>query len=444
LPNIVYDTLRHLVALATLPPDYPIAKPLTAIAVAKARAHTARRELPDGGCRGLYLVVQTSGHRSWALRYRSRGRTVKLTLGPALIGTCAESNTVPQLDTPLSLAAARELATKILREVQAGHDPAAAKRQRREQQHAAEADTLQAVCEEHLRREAGRLRTLASQRRPDLELFYPALGQLPIDQIRRGQFVRVLDHIADERGQHRAGRALGAMKTLLNWHGNRSDYVSVLTRTSWRTAGPAGGRDRVLDDDELRAIWLAAEQDKGPFGPYLRFTLLTATRRGEAAGLRRSEVIDGGRSWLIPASRYKSKRDMLVPLSRAAQAIIAAQPVLAGGDHVFSVDGKYPLGDFASRKVTFDKACGVTGWRIHDARRSARTLLSRAGVNADIAERCLGHAMVGVRRIYDRFEFQSEKAAAFEALAALVERIVRPRSDTVVPIRPRAKPGRRK
>src|SRR5262249_58191035 len=87
---------------------------------------------------------------------------------------------------------------------------------------------------------------VGSQRRPDLEVFYPALGQLPLEQIRRGQFVRVLDAVADERGQHRASRALGAMKTLLNWHGNRSDYVSVLTRTSWRTAGPTGGGDRVL------------------------------------------------------------------------------------------------------------------------------------------------------------------------------------------------------
>jgi len=411
-----------------------VAKPLTSLGVTKARAGTKRRELPDGGCPGLYLIVQVSGHKSWALRYRSRGRrSVKFTLGSVLIGAGAESDNAPELDTPLSLAAARELATRTLREVAAGRDPAVAKRQRREAQHAAAADTLQAVCEEHLRREAGRLRTLASQRRPDLELFYPALGQLPLEQIRRGQFVRVLDAVADERGQHRASRALGAMKTLLNWHGNRSDYVSVLTRTSWRTAGPTGGRDRVLSDAELKAIWLAAEQ-AGVFGAYLRFTLLTATRRSESAGLRRCELIDDGRSWLIPAARYKSKRDVLIPLSAAAQKIVASMPVLAGGDHVFSVDGQYPLGDFASRKAAFDRACGIAGWRLHDLRRTARTLLSRAGVSADVSERCLGHSLTGVRRTYDRHEYEAEKRHAFEALAALVERIVRPPTSTVVPI----------
>jgi integrase len=111
--------------------------------------------------------------------------------------------------------------------------------------------------------------------------------------------------------------------------------------------------------------------------------------------------------------------------------------VRPGGDYVFSdakSDGKYPLGSFAARKAKFDAACGITNFMTHDLRRAARTLLSRAGVSADIAERCLGHALTGVRKVYDRHEFQSEKAAAFEALAALVERIAHPLPDVIVPI----------
>jgi integrase len=84
----------------------------------------------------------------------------------------------------------------------------------------------------------------------------------------------------------------------------------------------------------------------------------------------------------------------------------------------------------------------VRGWVLHDLRRVARTLLSRAGVSPDTAERCLGHAIVGVRATYDRHSFENEKRAALEALAALVERIARP-SDAVVSIA-RAKSGRRK
>jgi integrase len=409
-----------------------MAKPLTAIAVAKARAGDDRREIPDGGCTGLYLIVQPSGHKSWHLRYRRHGRTKNFTLGPTLIGTRAESNVAPQIGTPLVLAAARELATRTLREVQAGHDPAEAKRKRREEQHAAAADSFENVAQEFLRREGPKLRTLA-QRRSDLELFYKPLGQMPIPEIKRAQFVREFDRIEDQRGPVRANRAQTAVKALLNWYGGRTDYVSVLTRTPARISISGRARSHVPSDAELKAIVLAAERG-GLFGRYLLFTLYCACRRGESAGLRRSELSPDGRVWTVPAARYKSNRDLLIPLSAKAQAIIASMPPAAGGDYVFSDDGKYPLGNFAARKARFDKLCGIGNWgRIHDLRRAARTLLSRAGVNADIAERCLGHALTGVRRVYDRHEFQSEKAAAFEALAQMVERIVRPPPDVVVP-----------
>ena len=398
-----------------------MAKALTAIAVAKARAGAERREIPDGGCRGLYLVVQPSGVKSWAARYRYRGRSSKYTLGPVLIDTPESAEPLQHVVAPLSLASARELCARVLREAQAGRDPAAERRSRREQQRAAEADTLQAVGEEFLRREGPRLRTL-SQRKADLELLYPSLGRLPLDQIRRGQYKRVFDAIADERSLKRAARVQRATKALLNWHGGRSDYISVLTGTKALISISEHARSHVPSDDDLKAIVLAAEQDK-LFGSYLLFTLYTSTRRGESAGLRRSELSPDGRIWIIPAARYKSKRDTVIPLSVAAQKILAAMPVR--GDLVFSADGVSELGNWDARKARFDAACGVRGWVIHDLRRAARTLLSRAGVSSDIAERCLGHAMVGVRATYDRYAYQREKTEAFEALSAQLQRIVR-------------------
>jgi len=418
-----------------------MAKALTAVAVAKARAGAERREIPDGGCRGLYLVVQPSGVKSWAARYRYRGRSSKYTLGPVLIDTPESAEPLQHDVAPLSLASARELCARVLREAQAGRDPAAERRSRREQQRAAEADTLQAVGEEFLRREGPRLRTL-SQRKADLELLYPSLGRLPIDQIKRGQYKRVFDAIADERSLKRAARVQRATKALLNWHGGRSDYVSVLTGTKALISISEHARSHVPSDADLKAIVLAAERDK-LFGSYLLFTLLTATRRGEGAGLRRSELSPDGRVWTIPAARYKSKRDTVVPLSVAAQKILATMPVRPGGDYVFSADGASELGNWDARKARFDAACGIRGWVIHDLRRAARTLLSRAGVSSDIAERCLGHAMVGVRGTYERYAYESEKRHAFEALARMVEEIVRPPAATVVPIR-RANAGRRK
>jgi integrase len=402
-----------------------MAKALTPITIANLRARPKRYEVSDGGCAGLRVVVFPSRKKSFIVRFRFRGLQRKLTLGPCLAERgVAESPNAPETGTPLSLAAARELCTKALREAKSGTDPAAAKQRKRQEQRAAEADTLQAISEEYLRREGPRLRTL-SQRRADLELLYGPLGRQPIDQIKRGQYTRILDAIADERGPVRADRVLSALKTLLSWHAARSEFVSPIGRGGRRTSMKERARSRVLSDDELRRVWAAAEQDRGPFGPYLRFLLLTCARRSEAAGLRRPELPDGGKTWIIPGSRYKSGRDTVIPLSKAAQKIIAAQPPLVG-DYVFSADGTHALGGFAERKADFDKACDVIGWTIHDLRRTARTLLSRAGIAADVAEMCLGHALIGVRATYDRHAYELEKRHAFEALAAQIERIVRP------------------
>jgi integrase len=425
-----------------------MARPLTAVTIAnlrpKPKDSPKRYEISDGGCQGLRVVVFPSGKRSFITRFRFRSLQRKLTLGPCLIEDNGEGepNTSPEIDTPLSLAAARELATKALRQAKSGNDPAAAKQRQRQEQLAAESDTLQAISEEYLRRRGPELRTL-DQRRSDLELLYKSLGRQPVDQIKRGQFTRVLDHIADQRGPVRADRVLSALKTLLSWHAERSDYVSVLGRGGRRTSTSERARSRVLSDDELRRVWTAAEQDKGPFGSFVRFVLLTCARRNEAGAARRAELSDDGKTWIIPGARYKSGKDTLIPLSKAAQKIIAAQPML--GDFVFTADGRHALGGFAERKSDFDVACGVTGWTIHDLRRTSRTLLSRAGIGADIAERCLGHALQGVRGVYDRHAYEAEKRAAFEALAAQIERIVRPPSDVVVPLRGAgAKAGRRK
>ena len=399
-----------------------MAKVLTAISCRNTRPGAKRREIPDGGCRGLYFIVQSSGVKSWAARFRYRGQTRKLTLGSFLDNGGQEPGVEPELDTPLSLASARELCTKALRQAASGTDPTALKRKRRIAQRAGEADTLTAIVQEFLRRKEPQ--RADSQLRSDLELLCEALGRLPVAEIRRGQFARALDTIADERGPVRSDRVRLSLDRALNWHAGRSDYVNVLGRGGRRTSAAERARSRVLNDSELQRAWLTAEKLKTPVASFMQFTLLTATRRSESAGLRRTELSDDGKIWIIPAERYKSKRDPLIPLSKAAQRIVAAQPHI--GDFVFSTTGRRPLTDFAKHKRAFDEACGVRGWVIHDLRRTARTLLSRAGVPVDIAERCLGHVMGGVRGVYDRHAYQDEKRAAFEELAAQVERVVQP------------------
>jgi integrase len=421
-----------------------MSKALTAIAIAALKSRPKRYEVADPGCPGMRIAVFPSGRKSFVLRFRFRGLQRKLTLGRCLLGADqGEPADSPELGTPLSLAAGRELATKALRQARAGNDPCAAKRRARQEELAGESDTLSAIAAEYLRREGPRLRTV-QQRRSDLDLLCASvLGRQPVAGITRGQYTRVLDHIADHNGPVRSDRCLSALRTLLSWHSARSDFASPLVRGGRRTSISERARSRILSDEELRRLWTTAEQDKGPFGAFVRFVLLTATRRGEAAGCRRGELSDGGTVWTIPGARYKSGKDTVIPLSVAAQEIIAAQPVL--GDFVFSADGSRPLVGFDDRKKEFDKLCGLRDYVLHDLRRSSRSLMSRAGITADIAEMALGHALTGVRKTYDRFAYLDQKRQAFEALAALIARITNSPADAdVVVAMPRAKAGRRK
>jgi integrase len=166
----------------------------------------------------------------------------------------------------------------------------------------------------------------------------------------------------------------------------------------------------------------------------MQFILLSGVRRNEAARMTRAEL--DGADWLIPAARIKAKRDFLLPLSGAASAVLVDLPLIGTirNGPVFTHDGQRPLGGFSKAKAAFDKVCGVSGWTIHDLRRTARTLMTRAGVDSNRAERCLGHVIGGVRGVYDRHEYYDEKKAAFEKLATQIDRILYPVTN-IVPLR---------
>jgi integrase len=273
-----------------------------------------------------------------------------------------------------------------------------------------------------MRQEGKKLRSVAQRQRVLDRLILPPLGDRPIGEIKRSEVVKLLDRIEADHGPAMAQMVLAALSKIFNWYASRADdFNSPIVRGMARLRPADSARDRILDDDELRAVWAAASD--GLFGALVRFLLLTGCRRAEATGLQWSEL-DAAGNWRLPASRNKVKVELIRPLSKAARVILAEQPRI--GPFVFSTTGRSPLHSVAFLKKRFDTACGVTGWVLHDCRRTARSLMSRAGVNSDHAERALGHIIGGVRRTYDRHDFQAEMAHAFEMLAAQIERIVDP------------------
>jgi integrase len=361
----------------------------------------------DAKVPGLALRVGERS-KSWTLHVTINGKRKRITLG-----------SYPSI----SLAAARARALQARTHLAEGLPLIG------------ESDTLRAVCEEYQRREGHRLRT-ADERQAILERHvYPTIGARPIGEIRRSELVRLLDGIEDGSGPRMADVTLSVVRKIMNWHASRSDdFRSPIVRGMERRLGRA--RDRILTDDEIRALWAVPSVEVFP--RLVKFILLTATRRNEAAHARWSEI--KGTEWVIPGDRYKTGVEHLIPLSGAALALIkpshgADDCQKPTSDFIFTTNRTLPISSFSTSKETFDKACGISDWTIHDLRRTARSLMSRAGINADVAERCLGHVIPGVRGVYDRHGYREEKRLAFEALASLVTRIVHPPAENVVTLR---------
>jgi integrase len=381
-------------------------KPLTdrAITSLKSAEPGKRRIVWDALVPGLGVRVTDRGVKTFVLVTRYPGAANP---APRSLGTYGAT----------TLEAARTKARSWIELIASGTDPEQHAAQRRE-------ETFQAISEQYFLRKAKGQRSRAQSEATLARLVYPAFGTRPIEAINRSDIVRLLDRVEDQRGPVMASRTLGIINRVMNFHASRTDnFRSPIVRGMSR--GTEQARSRILDDDELRAIWNATA-DYPVFGALLRFILLTATRRYEAGHMRWSEL--NGKTWIIPAARYKTNLDHVIPLSELALSVL---PERNGGEFVFSGNGHTAMGGYQRHKRAIDAASGVSGWVIHDLRRTARSLLSRAGVASDHAERCLGHVIGGVRGVYDRHEYFDEKAAAFEALAAQVQRIIDPQPNVV-------------
>jgi integrase len=387
---------------------------LTEIAVRNLKPKPARYEMPDGN--GLYVIVQPSGRKSYAVRFRINGKPRKFTLPKGI-----------------TLAEARAEAAATIVKVHRGIDPTIIKRKARETQRAAAANTFRAVAETYFKREGKKLRSSVWQQRLLTRLVYPEIGNTPIAAIKRRAIITLLDKIEDGSGATTAHSTLSIVRRIMAWYATRDeDYSSPIVRGMGRIKPAERARTRILSDDELRLLWKTTEQHGDQFAALIRFLLLTAARRDEARELTWGEIQDD--TWTLPAARNKTKLDLVRPLSATSLALIKSQPRIAGCPFVFTLMGKGPLTGLSRLKNSLDDAASVSGWTIHDLRRTARSLMSRAGIPSEHAERCLGHVIGGVRGTYDRHQYFAEKRRAFEALAAQIERIVNP-AENVVPLR---------
>jgi integrase len=268
-------------------------------------------------------------------------------------------------------------------------------------------------------------------------LIYPHWELRPFREIKRAEVAALLDHIVDHHGARQADKALAIIRKMGNWFATRdSDYISPVVKGMGRYNAAARKRDRILNDDEIRSLWGACA-DAGTFGALLKTLLLTGARREKVLTMRWEDVSDG--VWTIPTAPREKPNAGTLKLPQAVLDIINAQPRIAGNPYVFFGRGSGPFNSFSQRKVELAEKLKIAPWVVHDLRRTAKTLMAKAGVRPDISERVLGHTIQGVEGVYDRHTYDAEKADALNVLAALVERIVNPPEGNVVPLTKAAK-----
>jgi integrase len=245
-----------------------------------------------------------------------------------------------------------------------------------------------------------------------------------IHEISKRDVVEVISAIEQRGAPIAANKTLKSIKTFLRWCVGRA----VLDQS------PAEGvplptkevaRDRVLDDQELAQVILAARKIGGAYGGIVEFLALTGQRREEVAGLTWEELDLERRIWTIPKSRTKNGKAHVVHLSDQAMAVLKRAD--RQGPYVFSLLGSKPFQEFSGAKPQLDQLSGVIGWRLHDLRRTCVSGMARLGVPPHVADKILNHqtgTISGVAAVYQRHEFLPERRAAVDVWGVHIGQIV--------------------
>jgi integrase len=417
---IWYDTIRRNILLPQCCPEEQAVSKRTLtvrkIESRKLKAQRGKREdHRDAIVPGLALRVTETGHKSFVLvaRYPAKPKNpTRRSLGD--VGK-------------ISLDEAREKARRWLALIEKGTDPKVEEARQKAAQQRKQITTFAAVADEFLERHASGLKKSAEAKRVIEGEFVKRWGSRPVTDIMPEDVAPVIRAIVKRGAKYQAFNALGYIRTLFNWAiGNPEFGIKVSPIAGLKPKSLIGekeARDRVLSDAELRAVWNAAGELGYPYGPVFQLLILTGQREREIAEISRAEI--DGALLIIPATRMKGGAVHEVPLTRAAIDILDALPRFAGNHLFTTTGGEKPINGFSKVKARIDKLSGVTGWVIHDIRRSVRTRFSALPVQDIVRELVIAHAQKGLHKVYDQHSYRDEKRHCLDLwekrLLAIVE-----------------------
>jgi len=353
---------------------------------------------------GFGLRIAAGGRKAWVLMYRHGGIKRRLSVG-----------TYPAL----SLADARQKAAKARHRVEHdGADPAAEKKADRA------ADTVADVAREFLNFISSKRRVEGKYRQIIEKDVVPRFGRWKAAAITRRDIRSMLDDIVARGAPVQANRTLSVTRRMFNWAIGR-DLGEIENNPCQGLPKPASenSRDRVLTEDEIRAVWAAWEAETPLTAAVFKLRLLTAQRGAEVLAMRWDQIADGG--WTIPALVAKNGMAHRVPLAfEVVKLLEKIRPLGNGSDWVFP----HALGD--GHRVAINKAHARIVARSavkfvpHDLRRTAASLMTGMGIGRLTVSKILNHVDRTVTAVYDRHGYDAEKRMALEAWAKRLHNII--------------------
>lgn len=413
-------------------------KMFTEVGLERLRApENGRVEYGDSVVPGLMLRVSDSGMKSWSVLYKVKGEGgASPKTGRALKGT--QRRISLGIYPILGVKEARETAMDVLQKAFAGSD---ARVTRNEALLSHQSNTVEAVAKRFIEQDAKPNIESWSKIERALELHvYPEWSERNIGDIRRRDVHALLDGLIAKGKTGTASDVRKHLSRLFNWTIDREiiseNPLSGMKRKDLQYKADAG---RALTDDELRAIWRAADSMTYPFGPYFKLMILTGQRRNEWADAKHSEICVKRKVLEIPRARFKGRRDHVVPMSPLAWSIYETMPRWNGKDpYIFSTRaGEVPISGFSKAKLNLDElateelkkllgdnGAELIGYRIHDFRVTCESRLADLGLNQDVRDAVLGHAKVGLQRTYNKHDYADEKRCALDKYAEHIKGVV--------------------
>ena len=399
-------------------------KTLTERGIAALKPKPGRYDTWDALVPGLAVRVSEAGHKSFVLVARYPGRKNPTRKAINDVGA-------------ITLAEARETARVWLAQIKRGVDPKIAEVRQRQAAEAAAGNTFGALAEAFIATQLPKQRRGHVVQRLMRKEVLPHWKARPAGEITHRDVRELVLRIVDRGTPAYARNVLDAIRGAFAFAVDRGviDVSPTAMIKPSRITGAKAIRTRTLTDFELRTLWNAAGELGYPHGPLIRMLMCTGCRLNEVAGARWREFDLEGRLWTIPAERFKSNAQHVVPLSDEAMALLVALPRWHRGDHLFSsIYGMKPVAAFSKMKTRVDERMGgnISAWTFHDIRRTVRTRLSELRVPEPIAELVIGHGRKGLLRIYDQSERLGEVREALALWAARLRSIVTPPPDNVV------------